>query len=207
MTVPTSPYGVTDEMVALFMKNLLYGATKFTKDSALPKTTINQFISWATASVELKFSEAGFILPFVELTDETWPTHQTTYLQLVICIGVASWINPALKPAPAMGQGSSGSSETVFGALFKEELKRIYDGTKHAIRFRSQYYLGTPAEKALTEPHAPLSDWLENKVDKTKYMGLYDYTELMHDTVNVEVMNLNTKWDYVYDMFNKGLNV
>jgi hypothetical protein len=182
MAAPERPYATSD-MVALFQQNLLVKATDFSPITPLPKTTIDQYIQWVSVQVELKFSEAGFYLPFAVISGETWPEHQTSYLQLLTCLGVSSLISAGLRPAPALGPGQPATSGNIFQDKFNNELMRIYDPvTKiHNIRFRANYMLGTAAEKSLTEPAPPATILNEGETNKVKWTNLNQYTCLAEE--------------------------
>ena len=196
MAAPTSPYATHTE-VALFQKNLLRGATDFSSVSVLPDTTIDQYLIWTSAAIDIRLSEAGYVVPLQELTGETWPVHQTNYLSLLATIGAVAMINPGLKPAPAMSPGQRGTGN-IFKDFYDKELQLI--GTT---RFRASFYLGSKVETLLTEPYAAQSDWLRTDIDKTKYMNLTQFTELQNN-VNVSIQSQQYKWDYMYDLFNLG---
>jgi hypothetical protein len=166
-------------------KNLLLGATNFSDVSRVPKDTVDQFILWVSASIDMQLSQAGYVIPLQDLAGEAWPIHQTAYLQLATCVGTISLISPALLPAPASGPGRSGSSGNVFRDLYQAELNRIWDKQTNntQLRLRAKFYLGTPAEKAITEPTPPKADFSRQlsesgNSDRSRRMYFWDYTLL-----------------------------
>lgn len=204
--IPASPY-TTSEMVALFQRNLIYGQQDFHSTTTLPDTTIDKFIVWVSAAINQKFSEAGYILPFEALTGEVWPDHQSQWLELVTCLGVCSFISPALLPAPGVGPGSTASSGNVFKNLYDEHRNAIYDPRTKAtqLRFRAKYYNDSAAERVLLQPRGPTNNFMAGYLDPSSQMLLSDYTDLM-DRVRATVAPDSTqvKWDYLYSWLGLG---
>jgi hypothetical protein len=193
----SAPYA-DSEMVALLQKNLLLGATNFTQHSPLPKNNLDNILVWVSSAIDMQLNQAGYLIPLQDLTGETWPTHQTAYLQLVAVLGTISMISPALKPAPAQGPGRTGSSESTFKMLYDAELRRMYDMqlNKTHLRLRAKFYLGTPAEKAITEPASPKSDFsrtslANGNIDPSKRMYFWDYTMLQNRMVEIFKTDFN----------------
>lgn len=194
----SSPYA-DSEMVALLQKNLLLGATNFTDKSPVPKTYIDQYILWAGSAIDMQLAQAGYLIPLQDLSGETWPTHQTAWLQLVACLGAISLIAPALKPAPGLGSGRTGSGENIVKTAYQMELDRIYDlrTNKTNIRLRAKFYRGTPAELALNEPAGPKADFSRESVangnlNPNSRMYFWDYTFLQNRLV--ETFRTNFNW-------------
>lgn len=193
----SAPYA-DSEMVALLQKNLLLGATNFTQHSPLPKNNLDSILLWVSAAMDMQLSQAGYLIPLQDLAGETWPTHQTAYLQLVAVLGAIAMIAPALKPAPAQGPGRTGSSESTFQTLYNAELNRMYDrmSRRTELRIRAKFYLGTPAEKAITEPASPKSDYSRSSLangnlDPYKRMYFWDYTMLQNRLVEIFKTDFN----------------
>lgn len=145
----------------------------------------------------MKFNSAGYVLPFSSLPGENWPDHQTHYLEMVTCLGVCSLISPALKPAPGLGPGRTGSSGNVFKDLYDENLKQIYDGLKTHLRFRAAYYRDTAAERALLEPRGPTSDFLAGQTDPHHNMFFFDYTGMVEKVRQAYSRDENVNWDWL----------
>ena len=193
----SAPYA-DSEMVALLQKNLVLGATDFTAKSPLPKNNLDNILIWVSSAVDMQLNQAGYLIPLQDLDGETWPTHQTAYLQLVTILGAIAMISPAMKPAPAQGPGRAGSSENTFQTLFNTELTRIYNmqTNRTMLRIRAKFYLGTPAEKAITEPASPKSDYSRNSLasgnlDPYKRMYFWDYTMLQNRMVEIFKTDFN----------------
>ena len=102
MAAPTSPY-TTSILVASLMGTTLKLATDFSTSSTITRTQVDQFISWISSQIDLQFSMAGYTLPLAELSGETWPTSQTTWLQITATlVAVAMAGGYAQKPLPAI---------------------------------------------------------------------------------------------------------
>jgi hypothetical protein len=172
-----------------------------------PKATADQVITWVSSQIDMDFAAAGYKTPFVEITGETWLTAQTNFLALVTCLGTAAHLSGHfLKPAPAVAPGREGGSGNLFQDLFGRELRKIWDGRRTHLKWRADYYAGTPAEMAVKEPTGPVLDFMEGKFDPTRYEGFWDVTETMRQ-VQMEIKDLELEWDYLYDYesFNMGL--
>lgn len=191
-------------MVALFQRNLIDGATDFSPLTVLPDSTIDRFILMVSNTLNMKFSSAGYVLPFQVLTGETWPEHQTAWLEMVTCFGVCALISPALKPAPGLGPGRTGSAGNIFNDLFLEHTKQVYDGLKTHLRFRAAYYRDTAAERVLLEPRGPTSDFLAGQVNPHLNLFLTDFTDLMERVRQTYSKDGNVKWDWLYSWLGLG---
>jgi hypothetical protein len=173
------------------------------------ETRVTQFISWTAAQIDLQFQSAGYVLPLAIISGETWPAHQTTYLQLVNTMAAAAMAGGySLKPAPATAPGRQGGTGNIYGDLFNAELRKIFDPQtgQTTLRFRANYYAGSPAQISVTEPKGPTTDFLEGRFDPMR-----QYTqEQMADRI-LEIQDsmayLQLNWDYMYGLFdiNKGL--
>ncbi len=201
---PTPPYATSDA-VALFQRNLIDGASDFSSSTVLKDTTIDRFIGWVSNAVDMKFNEAGYVLPFQPLTGETWPTFQTGYLEMVTCLGVCSLISPALKPAPALGPGARGSAGNIFKDLYEEQLKQVYDGLKTHLRFRASYYRDTAAERVLLEPRGPTSDFLAGQINPQGVAFFTDFTDMMNRVRLLYAPDGNIiRWDWLFNFIGIG---
>lgn len=193
----TSPYA-TSNLVALLQKNLLMGATDFTPASQVPKEYIDQFLIWASAAIDMQLGQAGYLIPLQDLDGETWPVHQTAWLQLVACLGAITLVAPTLKPAPAIGPGRVGSSESIAKTAYQMELDRIYNiqTNRTQIRLRAKFYRGTPAELALNEPVGPKADFsrdsvLNGNLNPNLRTYFWDYTLLQNRLIESYKTNFN----------------
>lgn len=192
MTIPSKPYATTAQ-VALLLPNLLNGNTDFDDTKTNPKkTAVTQYLTWISNQIDLQFQQAGYVMPFQVLTDETWPEHQTYYLQLLAALGTAALAGGyALLPAPAINTGRGKSSGNIFQDMFNAELRKIYDlagsfgksGISN-IRFRAKFYSGTPAEASLVEPTGPNLDYIAGMMNPEDFMLFEDYTSLRNNITN-----------------------
>jgi len=183
MTLPTKPY-CTSEQVAFLLPNLLNSKTDFDGVTTPKKTQVDQYINWISTQVELQFQQAGYVLPFTELDDESWPDHQTNYLELITSLGSAAMAGGhALKPAPALTPGRGSSSGNIFQDMYDLELKKIWESYEKAsfIRFRCKTYSGTPAEKSIKNPVGPSLDYMVGKMNPEQFMLFDSYTQLKHN--------------------------
>lgn len=198
MTIPSKPY-TTSINVGLFMPNLLKGGSDFTSSTIPTKTAVDQFISWVSDQIDLQFQQAGYVVPFVELSGESWPSHQTQYLQLLATLGASAMTGGwSLKPAPAVARGRDGSSGNIFQELYEKELAKIWNPELNmtSIRFRTRAYSGTPAEKSITEPRAPSLDYIEGEMNPEDFLTLEPYTDLRY-SIEQTVLDNSIYWpDY-----------
>ena len=192
----------------MLLRNLLQGGADFNTGTTPTKVSVDSILVWVSSQIDMQFGAAGYKVPLVEVTGETWPTHQTNFLALVACLGAAAYVGGhSLKPAPAIAPGKSGGTGNLFQDLFNTELQKIFDrdNDRTHLRFRADYYAGTPAEKALCEPNAPTTDFMEGYFDPTSYLSVWDVTEEMR-AVQDAMKDLDIEWDYLYQFqtFNRG---
>ncbi len=202
---PVSPYATTS-MVAGLLPNLTLGATDFSEASRPTKAEVITIISWISAQVDSRFSQAGYILPFLAIAGEDWVAWQTPYLQMITALGAAAYVGGhVLKPAPAATTGRQGSTGSIFQEQFNIELTRIFDNRvqRSGLRFRAQHYSGTAAEYVLTEPLGPTTDFLEGYLDPQRHLDMWDATEQFRG-VQKAIIDAGLSWDYLYGLF--GLN-
>lgn len=191
----------------MMVPNLLSGGSDFSTSTMPTKSTAEQVVKWISSQVDMAYGAAGYKIPFVVMTGESWPASQTNYLTLVTCLGTAAYLGGHfLKPAPAVAPGREGGTGNLFQDLFDRELRKVWDGRYTHLRWRADYYAGTPAEEAVREPGGPVTDFMEGKFDPTRYEGFWDVTETMRQ-VQMEIKDLELEWDYLYDYksFNVGL--
>jgi hypothetical protein len=206
MTAVSPPFS-TPEAVAYLMSIPLKTGTNFTTTTNPTLAAVTQFISWISSQMELQFSMAGYILPLAEIADETWPTSQTTYLQLVATLGTVAMAGGfAQKPLPAIAPGRSSSSGNVFQDLYNAELAKIYDSANNKtwLNFRSQYRIGTPAQIALTDPRGPTTDFLEGYYDPYRHYDNYAIANKVL-AIQLSLEDLDISWDYMYGILSRGL--
>lgn len=143
------------------------------------------------------FAEAGYYVPFQVVSGETWPAHQTNYLASIEAIGVAGDVGATLRPAPATGV-TRGRVANVYQQMFADTLQRVRFGTT---RFRARYWPGTPAERNLRSPRAPMTDFGEGYIDPTRHTLMKHLTTLhaqMRSDLNIETLD----WDYFWELRN-----
>ena len=210
MSAPTAPYA-TSAQVAVLLTNLLKGGADFTTGTTPTKAMVDSVILWVSSQVDMQFGAAGYKVPFVEISGETWPTSQTQYLALITSLGSAAYVGGhILKPAPAVNAGSPGGAGNVFQDLFDKQLKRIFDedSERTRLRFRADFYAGTPAENALTQPSGPTTDFMEGYYDLSSHQTLWDFTQTMRE-IQETLRDYQIPWNYMwgYGGFEVGLGL
>lgn len=201
MPAPTPPFA-TSAQVASFMPSLANGSD-FTSSSTPPKATVDSVLALVSSQIEMTFGQAGYLVPLAEIDGENWPSSQTSYLQLLAIMGTAGMVGGnVVKPAPALAPGRSGGTGNVFYDFFTGELKKIFDGQRATVRFRAKYYLGTPAERLISEPSGPTTDFFEGKYDPTRWLSFEAMTDKIR-AIQIAQTDLMVQWDYLYGLFNQ----
>lgn len=179
MTIPSKPYASSSQ-VALLIPNLMNSLTDFDDINTTPKkTAVDQYLVWVANEIDMQFSQAGYIVPFQELSGESWPEHQTYFLELLNALGAAALAGGhTLKPAPALSPGRGNSTGNIYQDMYNLELRKIWDNTKSMIRFRCKTYAGTPAEWSITEPTGPSLDYMVGKMNPEDFLMFQEYTTL-----------------------------
>lgn len=206
MAAPSPPF-TTSEMVAYLLTVKLNKATNFSASTTPTLAAVNQFITWVSAQIEQRFGMAGYKVPLAEISGETWPTSQTTYLQLTATLGAAAMAGGHSQlPAPAMAPAQRGGSGNVLQDMFIAELNNIFtpgrrpgQGTT-TMRFRAQYWPDTPAENVTNTPKGPTTDFLEGKFDPMRYLGNWEVANRVLQ-IQASMEDLNPNWDYLYSLF------
>ncbi len=172
MATPVSPYCKSDDVAAL-VPQLIHNAADFTATTPIAVATVTKFIGWISAQIDMAFAAVGFIVPYQEISGETWPTAQNHALELMTSFGVAGLlVGPVVKPAPAMGR-ESGKSDNSFTTAYKEFLNSI---PINGAGFRMNYHPGSDAEKMCRYPRGPLTDHLLGYFDMTSVQTVDEYT-------------------------------
>lgn len=197
MAVPSKPYTTTAQ-VAMLIPVLLNNATDFSTTTTPKKAQVEQYITWVSNQIDMQFQQAGYIMPFQSLDDETWPEHQTYYLQLIAALGSAALTGGhVLKPAPAISTGRGVSTGNIYQDLYNQELKKVYsngsgygiNSETSSIRFRCKAYSGSVAEKSVREPTGPTLDYIEGKMSPEDFLMFSDYTQLRNNISNYMIIN------------------
>lgn len=206
MTAPAAPFCTTAE-VARLHRQVLKSLSDFADppNATIPsKTEVTDYIILISNQILMRFRAAGYIIPFVELSGETWPDDQTEYLRLLCVMGSSGIIaGPAVSNPGVRG----GRINNVFKQEYLEGLDEIFSReTRIAIPWRAQYYSMTPAEKAVGTPHRPMTDFLEEQFDPGAHYSLRALTDKVR-SIHLIFQGLDLDWDYAYDMnnVNRGL--
>lgn len=160
---PTTPY-CTPDQVAFLVKSLLSPNTKFNTGTSPSVDNAEEAIELISAQVEQQFRTAGYIIPFLPLPQEEWPTSQTVYLRMITSLGSAAYVGGHILAPLPIRQGKSSGGENSLQGLYMQELERIYRydrvlGTEKATsRFRAMAYNNTPAQRSIAEPIGPISE-------------------------------------------------
>lgn len=199
MAAPTPPFATT-EQVAEFMPAFIEHASDFTQASTPRKSSVSSVLALVSSQIEMSFGMAGYLVPLTEISGETWPTSQTSYLQLLTIMGTVGMIGgKALNPAGALTSARQVGSGNLFKDFFDTELKKI-----PISRFRARYYIGTQAEKMLSEPMGPTTDFFEGKYDPTRYLSFEETTNKVR-AIEKSMTDLMVNWDYLYSLFDQPL--
>lgn len=189
----TSPY-TTAENVSRLLINLFKGVVP-SASTTPTETSVNQAIYWAAGQIEMTYAEVGYVIPFADMTGETWPTYQTTYLDIVNALGAAGYVGGhMLRPAPAIGPSKGQQFGNLYQELFDKELQAIIKGKGK--RFRASYYAGTPAEQMLCDPEGPRLDFMDQLYDPARYVGIWGLTDLF-DEFRESIDALDLDWDFM----------
>lgn len=199
MAAPTPPFATT-EQVAEFMPAFLESASDFTASSTPKKNSVSSVLALVSSQIEMAFGMAGYLVPLTEMADETWPTSQTSYLQLLTIMGTVSMVGgKMLNPSGALTSARQVGSGNLFKDFFDTEIKKI-----PVSRFRARYYIGTQAEKMLSEPMGPTTDFFEGYYDPTRYLSFEETTNKIR-AIEYSMAGLMVNWDYLYNLFGQPL--
>jgi hypothetical protein len=205
MTAPTAPFTTTAAVIYL-LASRYPGRSDFDANSTPLKTFVTQHITWIDSQIQMQFSMAGYMVPLDEISGETWPAHQTTYLQLISTLGAAAMAGGhALRPSPALSASQGRGAGNIFQDLYQAELDKIYTVAprgpgKTFLKFRANYYAGSIAEEAVTEPKGPTTDFLEAKYDPYRQLSNWDVANKVLD-IQRSMADLELSWDYLYGLF------
>lgn len=206
MAAPASPY-CTSADVAVFNKGILKGQTDFNNETGtIKKDDVDSMITVIANHVEMQFASAGYKVPFVELSGETWPAFQTGYLNLLVVLGVSAKMFMHLINAYPGAVRSGGRLGNVFDEQYGVELRKIWDwqNGQTQSRLRAQYYIGTPAESILKQQYGMMSDYHLERFDPTRTLSFQDMTDLSYG-ISLAFKKLEVPWDYMYELAGRGI--
>lgn len=199
MAAPTPPFATT-EQVAEFMPAFIEFASDFTASSTPKKSSVSSVLALVSSQIEISFGQAGYLLPLTEIDGETWPTSQTSYLQLLTIMGTVGMTGgKMLNPAGALTSARQVGSGNLFKDFFDTEIKKI-----PVSRFRARFYIGTQAEKMLSEPMGPTTDFFEGYYDPMRYLSFEETTNKIR-AIEQSMTDLMVNWDYLYGLFDQPL--
>jgi hypothetical protein len=187
----------------------LGGATDFSEESGrtIQKSRVDSLITLVSNYLDMQMAMAGYHIPLEVIAGESWPSHQTTYLQLVCALGVAARIfGHALAPAPTLVR-DGGRLGNIFDEQYGTEIRKIYnhnDGSSQ-IRLRAKWRPHSAAERVMEIPYGPTSDYMQGAFDPTATLTFDDVTERVW-AITKAFKDLEVPWDYAYDLgATKGL--
>lgn len=215
MAVITKPYA-NSMQVGVLVPNLLKGGDDFDYVETFPKKgQVETVLHWISNQIDNQFAQAGYIMPFQVIDEESWPDHQTFYLEMITALGTAAYVGQwILNPAPALNTGRNVNTGNVYQNMFNEELKKIYNpanpfGTRSIIRFRAKTYSGTEAEYSVREPVGPSLDYMVGKMNPEDALSFLYYTDLKHNlqmSVELEYGYMNPiNWSDFFGLYKTKL--
>lgn len=197
MAPPTSPYCLSSDVAALNI-TAMSGRSDFdATESGVKLARVNTMIGLVSGQVDMQMVSAGYVVPLAVFPEETWPTHQTTYLQLVCSLGVAAKVfSDLIAPAPHLTR-SGGKLGNLYDEQYNLELRKIYDYRENStrLRMRANWRPGTPVESIMQPPQGPRTDFERGAFDPTNTLSFEDVTELA-DRIQQAFKDLQVAWDY-----------
>jgi len=195
MAPPTPPY-VTSALASLLLQNMFRGQVP---DANTPITldVYDQLIQWSCSYIDGWFASVGYKIPFATISGETWPTFQTTLLQMMAAVGAGALASGYVPlPAPRMVPNREGGEQNVYSVMFHGFMTQIHE---NGLGFRAQYWLGRDAEQWCNEPYGPRTDFYDGYYDGTRYQLLADFTDT-YMGVFQDMGKLDLNWDYLYEL-------
>ncbi len=198
MAPPTSPYCVSADVAALNI-TAMGNRTDFDDDgdSNVSLARVNTMIGLVSGHLDMQMVSAGYIVPLEVYPDEAWPTHQTTYLQLVSSLGVAAKVfSDLIAPAPHLTR-SAGKLGNLYDEQYNLELRKIYNYLEDTtrLRMRANWRAGTPVESVIQVAYGPRTDFEREAFDPTNTLSFEDVTELA-SRIQQAFKDLQVAWDY-----------
>ncbi len=165
----TFPYS-SAETVQMLLSNMPSYGPGFSAVSKPSLATVTYFLNLVGSAVDMSLGEAGYVLPLAAISDETWPTSQTYFLDYLAGLGTAGLIGNTFKPSPYMGPGTETSPGNIFYQQYNTWLKSISLGH---MGLRADYRSGTPAEQFLLSPLGPR--WSYGDTDFTEMQDVVGF--------------------------------
>jgi hypothetical protein len=192
---PTTPYSTSKQ--AAYLLKTMFRNTRPGPSTPVTDEEFTQMIQWCDSVIDMNFSSVGYIVPFATLSGETWPTHQTNWTAYLSAVSAAAMAGGyILAPAPAMMPSQVRGGQNIYASMINQFFVSI---GKHGYHFRAQYYRGTKAEKWLTTPQGPRTDFMSDYLDPTRYELLSAYTDRIVELFG-DVGDLDIEWDYLYSL-------
>ena len=199
MAAPIPPYCDSDDVISLNITATGIGK-QFTHSTTPDAARVTSMIDFVSGEIDMAFANAGYIVPFTELSGETWPAYQTTWLTIVCALGTASRIfGPVI--APFGDRPGQSTVRNLFGEEYRRELGKVWDDARQRsnVRWRAQYYPFTEAESMMKTPKGPTNDVLLGVQDPGNVGSFEKFTELSWDIMKFFDEHA-IQWDYAADV-------
>lgn len=207
MAAPDPPFSTSAHVASLISSKVNHRADFTDDDGTFPaKTNVDLMLTWTSSQIEMQFSMAGYKIPLVTISGETWPTHQTLYLQMLATLNGAAFAGGhMMRPAPAISPSKGNSTGNIFQDMYNVELAKIFTATPRGAgvsrtKFRADFYAGSLAEQNVKEPKGPTTDFMEEKFDPFRQLSNWQIADKILD-VQQSMTELQLSWDYLFTLF------
>lgn len=179
--MPSAPYCTSSDVYFMRAYAMDPAASDFPVAGTPRKSVVEYWIDQMASRIDMLYASVGYEIPLAAITGETWPTHQTTFLQYLNAIGVASIIGGNASTPPVVsfvgGRRESRSFYEHEWMQLMEDIRTIKDRNPGSTLIRAATLSGTGADYLLTEAMPPLTDWLEGYTDPTHFDTLRTFTK------------------------------
>lgn len=181
--MPSAPYCSTGDVYLLSLYAHDIAKTDFDAETKIKPAVVTTWISQVASQIDAAYSAAGYEIPLTAISGEDWPAWQTTFLKYFNAIGVASILGGnSTTPPPVLFIGGKRATNRSF---YEAEWMRLIDdfqvmrdgGRPQYVLIRASTRVGTLADRMLTDPSPPLSNFLEGYVDPGDFDYLRDFTK------------------------------
>jgi len=166
--VATRPYSKKED-VAFLLQNVFYNGLP--SASTIPSEGIvNQLIAWVDALIDEVLRSAGYIVPLEEHPSFGWNETQTTLINYLSALGVASMISGYIfSPVPTRGMPREGGENNPFAVIFERMRSQLLKGE---IFLYAKAVPGSVADRAMSERAVPV---LEHR--DALFRTFYEYSD------------------------------
>lgn len=207
MTAPSAPYCTSADVAAMNLFGLR-NKTDFDNLTVIKKAEVETLIGLTSAHISIIFQSAGYVVPFQETSDISWPTHQTEYLKLLCALGAAAKVFiDALIPTAFLAQGGA-KMGNLFKVQYDEEIAKVYDHKTRetTLQFHAAYRNNTPAFRLMRTPYGPRTDY------GTSEINLHNYASFEQVTYSIAAMQEAIQrtqllwYDEFGEVYNEGIS-